>query len=304
MKKVDRKIIVMGIIWLVVCSCNAWSSVSAAVRLPKVIGDNMVLQCDKPLALWGWAEKGENVSVIFDGQTVATTTDEAGKWTVKLEPLKANAEPAQMVIEGTNKIVIVNILVGEVWLCSGQSNMEHSLKDVKNGYKEKMEAKYNEIRFFSVEKANSPEPLDDVQALWQECTPRTASSFSAVGYFFGRYLHRELDVPVGLIFSAYGGTLIEPWIPLVGYESVAELSDIANKVHNAKRDYNEQMAVKIDSVDQWVNDARVAIASAKPIPRLPSIPRHPLDYFQKPTVLYNSMIHGIVPFAIRGVIWY
>lgn len=196
-------------------------AVRAAVSLPAVLGDHAVLQRDSADPVWGWADPGEQVVVSFAGQSLATRADAAGRWRVTLAPLAAAAQPRDLVVQGTNTIRSRDILVGEAWLCSGQSNMEKPLgeragqKPVFNYEAELAAANFPEIRLMKVPKTRADAPAADVRAAWVACGPVSLdqSKFSAAGYFFGRKLFQELQVPIGLIDSTWGGTLIEPWTP-------------------------------------------------------------------------------------------
>jgi sialate O-acetylesterase len=241
--------------------------VLAEVKLPPVIGSGMVLQRDMAVPIWGWAEAGEEVTVSFAGQTKKAKASDDGKWMVKLDSLKANANGATLTISGKNKINLDNVLVGEVWICSGQSNMEWSVKQSINPKEEAASANKPLIRLFNVPGHTvSPLPKDEGAGQWQVCDPNSVNNFSAVGYFFGRRLHKDLKVPVGLIGSNWGGTRIEPWTTLAGFESVPELSKIAEQVKSYKQ------------------DTRVGGGH--------------------PSAIYNSMVHPLIPFAMRGGIWY
>ena len=240
---------------------------SADVTLPPVLGSGMVLQRDLPVPVWGWADAGEKVSVTFARQTKTTKAGDDGKWMVKLDPLKANRKAASLTVTGNNKISLDNVLVGEVWICSGQSNMEWALRSSTNAKEEVAAADHPQIRLFNVPgHTTSPLPKEKGAGSWQVCNPKSATGFSAVGYFFGRRLQKDLGVPVGLVGSNWGGTRIEPWTTLAGFESVPELSKIANQVKNYKA------------------DTRVGGGS--------------------PSAIYNSMVHPLAPFAMRGGIWY
>jgi sialate O-acetylesterase len=240
---------------------------SADVTLPPVLGSGMVLQRDLPVPVWGWADAGEKVSVTFAGQTKTTKAGDDGKWMVKLDPLKANSKANSLIVTGNNKISLDNVLVGEVWICSGQSNMEWALRSSMNAKEEVAAADHPQIRLFNVPgHTTSPLPKEKGAGSWQVCNPKSATGFSAVGYFFGRRLQKELGVPVGLVGSNWGGTRIEPWTTLAGFESVPELSKIADQVKNYKA------------------DTKVGGGS--------------------PSAIYNSMVHPLVPFAMRGGIWY
>ena len=241
--------------------------VSAEVKLPNVIGSDMVLQRDLPVPIWGWAEAGEKVTVSFGGQTKSTEAGDDGKWMVKLDSLKSNAKAANLTVKGSNEIILENILVGEVWICSGQSNMEWALRSSMNAKEEVAAADHPQIRLFNVPgHTTSPLPKEKGAGSWQVCNPKSATGFSAVGYFFGRRLQKDLGVPVGLVGSNWGGTRIEPWTTLAGFESVPELSKIADQVKNYKA------------------DTKVGGGS--------------------PSAIYNSMVHPLAPFAMRGGIWY
>ena len=240
---------------------------SADVTLPPVLGSGMVLQRDLPVPVWGWADAGEKVSVTFAGQTKTTKAGAGGKWMVKLDPLKASRKAASLIVTGNNKISFDNVLVGEVWICSGQSNMEWALRSSTNAKEEVAAADHPQIRLFNVPgHTTSPLPKEKGAGSWQVCNPKSATGFSAVGYFFGRRLQKELGVPVGLVGSNWGGTRIEPWTTLAGFESVPELSKIADQVKNYKA------------------DTKVGGGS--------------------PSAIYNSMVHPLAPFAMRGGIWY
>jgi sialate O-acetylesterase len=191
---------------LLSCFCNAY----ADVKVPAIIGDNMVLQQGRRVRIWGRAQPGEKVSVTLAGRTTRTVADALGQWETFLGPLKAGG-PLEMTITGRNTLTFKNILAGEVWLASGQSNMEWPLANAVNGAEEVAQANYPEIHLFTVKKTTASAPLDDVQGHWTVCTPTTAAQFSAVAYFFGRELHRTLRVPVGLIHSSWGGTPAEAW---------------------------------------------------------------------------------------------
>ncbi len=208
----------------VICIFAHFSFATADVRLPNVLGDHMVLQQGKPINVWGWADKGESVKVTLGEATASVQAGDDGKWSVALSKQEANAEPQTLTVKGNNEIVLKDILVGEVWICSGQSNMEWRMTQTMHGKEEIAKAKYPNIRLFNVPKhINKPQPQDDAPGQWQACTPESVPGFSAVGYHFGQALHAKLDVPIGLIGSNWGGTRIEPWTPKVGLEQVDSL---------------------------------------------------------------------------------
>jgi len=275
----------------------------ADVRLPAVIGNNMVIQEGIEVPVWGWAEPGEKVRVKLDQQKARAAADGKGKWMVKIGPFKAGG-PFEMTIKGKNTITVRNIMVGEVWICSGQSNMQWSLDRAADAEQEIAAANYPSVRLFTVERNVAGNPADDCVGSWSECSPDTAAKFSAVAYFFGRYLHKELNVPVGLINTSWGGTRIEPWTPPVGFASVPSLREIRKKVEEADDEYRKNVTQSLDSIEAWVKDARKALAANEPVPSTPVWPAHPLSNNRQPTGLYNAMVHPLAPYGIRGAIWY
>src|SRR5438477_10039276 len=191
----------------------------AAVKLPALISDHMVLQQGMPVRIWGSADPGESVKVDFQGQSVTVKATENGKWTAWLKPLVA-AGPLEMTI---NNSIIKDVLVGEVWLGSGQSNMEFRLQTAVNHEEEIARADYPMIHLFQVKKLVADQPMDDVVGTWQVCSPASVKSFSAVEYFFGRHLQQNLHVPMGLIESDWGGTPAQSWTSRPAMESDASL---------------------------------------------------------------------------------
>ncbi len=246
---------------MVMAAFVAAAECAAAVSMPRVFGDNMVLQQGRPVPVWGKAAPGEKVTVTFAGQTAAATADANGKWSLKLAPMKACAEGAEFRVAGENALAFKNVVVGEVWFCAGQSNMEFTMssrRKVKNWQQEVAAANWPLIRHFNVAHKVSKVPLDDVDAEWVTTTPETIPPQSAVAFFFGETLHKALNVPVGLINSSWGGTGIEPWTPAGHPDDLWMLQNFG----------------------KW---------------------NRPQDV---PTVLWNGMVAGLVPFAIKGAIWY
>jgi len=259
------------------------------VKLPGLISDGMVLQQGVPVRIWGWADEGEKVTVRFRGQTV-TSTAENGKWSVTLQPTKAGG-PFAMTIQGKNTISFKNVLVGEVWVCSGQSNMQFPLSRAFEAEKHIAKASNPMIRLFTVPRTKSDEPLDDVKSSWQMCTPETVKNFSAVAYFFGRDLQKSLGVPVGLIHSSWGGSPAEVWISKPVLSANPELKVILDNYEKAVAAYQKAMAKYKEAVKEAKKKGkRVSIRR----PRAP----------WKPCTLYNGMIAPLLPYAIKGVIWY
>jgi sialate O-acetylesterase len=205
-------------------------SVQASVSLPKIFSDNMVLQREMPIAIWGWAAPGEKVEVSFNKQKQSVVSDSGGKWMLKLKPEKAGG-PFELSVRGENTIVLKNVLVGEVWLCSGQSNMEWIVMLSANSKEELAAADNPYIRHIKILRSISGLPRQDVEAGgWQESSSKNTAGFTAVGYFFAKRMYQELKVPVGLINSSWGGTNIETWISREGFESSNEFRDMIAKM--------------------------------------------------------------------------
>ena len=195
----------------VVAVCAMSPSVRANVKLPAVFSDHMVLQQDQPVPVWGWAEAGEQVKVSFAGQTKTTQAGADGKWSVKLDKLAASGQPQTLSVKGKNAVTVQDVLVGEVWLCSGQSNMGMTVNRAKDFEQEQTAAKLPQIRMFKESSSAAPTPQPQGRGQWEVCTPETVGGFSATAYFFGREVHKALGGPVGLINSSVGGTPIEAW---------------------------------------------------------------------------------------------
>ena len=280
---------------------------NAELKLASVFGNNMVLQREKPVPVWGWAKPGDTVTVEFAGQSVAGTAGEGGRWKATLAALEASADPKKLTVRaksGGAAVTINNVLVGEVWLCSGQSNMEWSVKASKNPQGEIAEAQYPAIRLFHVPRVAATVPQDSVKAEWRECAPGSVTNFSAVGYFFGRELHGELRIPIGLIASAWGGTRIEPWTPTVGLASVGATKPLAEQYGDAEGKLQDKLKGHIAELETWIFEARKASSEGRKLvvpPRAPELPKY---NHGTPTGLYNGMIHALAPFSLRGAIWY
>lgn len=256
------------IILLLVAFCCAVIAQSA-VRLPKILSDHLVIQRNKPITIWGWADPNESVTVMFKSQSKKTKAGKDGKWKIVLQP-EAEGGPFEMTIKGKNTLKVSDILIGEVWVCSGQSNMEWSVRSTKNAEAEIRDANYPNIRQFLVAKAVSATPLDEVKAGdWKGCSPATAADFTAVGYFFARDLYKSLNVPIGLINTSWGGTHSETWTSREGFESSPEFKEMISTMPSldlealAKEKFEAQvsklkalgMTFPVTGSDQWKNEA-------------------------------------------------
>ena len=279
------------------------TGVRANVALPDLISAGMVLQQKQHVPIWGTADPGEPVTVRFAGQSKKTTASPDGKWLVKLDPMSASATPATMTILGKNTIELANILVGEVWLVAGQSNMQRLLSETANGDAAIAAADHPRIRLFNVSRQvafkHAPPPL----ARWQVCSPQTVKEFSAAGYYFGVELENELHVPIGLINSSYGGSQAEAWTPV---EYLLASDDLRPTVDRTKTWDEERPRVRVEydeALKKWRAEADKAIAAgARPTPS-PAVP-DALREYRIASSIYNGMIAPLIPFYIRGAIWY
>lgn len=272
----------------------------AEVKLPAVISDHMLLQRGAPVRVFGWAEAGESVTVQFRGQTVNTTTPGNGRWQVWLSPLNAG-DAGDMTIAGRNAITVRDVLVGDVWVGSGQSNMQWAVRQSNHASEEASNANYPQIRLFRVPLKTMPEPQDDVVGKWEVCTPETVPNFSAVLYFFGRDLHKHLKVPFGLIQTAYGGTPAQAWTSRESLARDAALMPILGEWAKVLDAYPEAFLKYQKQMVDW--DKTAKSASGGEAPRKPPMPLGP-GHAHTPSGLYNAMIHPIIKYTIKGAIWY
>lgn len=215
---------------LIVALCAITNVLSAQIKLPHIFGDNMVLQREKPITVWGWAKAKEKVTIKFHDQTKTTVADKAGKWSVKLDAEKAGG-PYTLIVSGKNSVTLTNILVGEVWICSGQSNMEWPVRMASNAAQEIAEANYPQIRHIKIPNVVASTPQADfASGDWKVCSPETAGDFTAVGYFFAVKLAKELNVPVGLINTSWGGTHSETWTSREAFQNSDEFKSMIASV--------------------------------------------------------------------------
>jgi len=288
--------------------CFMAVSALAEVRLPSIIGSDMVLQQNSSVAIWGWAKAGEKVTVRGSWQELFganTRADENGKWMVKLKTPKAGG-PYSLTVKGENTIKLKNILIGQVWLCSGQSNMRWPVMGSNNSQQEIAAADYPNIRLFTVERQTSNVPVADCNGLWTVCSPKTVGNFSAVAYFFGRELHKQLDVPVGLVLSAWGGSTVEAWTAKEYFKGIPNIDVVLDRWEQSRKNYNHQAAIAQyeKALKQWKVKAKQARSEGRKIPYQPAMLKHPLKSQQYPSNLYNAMLMPLAPFAIKGAIWY
>ncbi len=275
--------------------------VRADATVPNLLANHMVVQRGLPAHIWGMAAPHEAVSVTFRGETKSTTADDDGRWSVYLSPGEAGG-PFQISIKATNTLVLNDILVGDVWVASGQSNMELPMTALVNAQAEIAAAQYPKIRLFTVKHKPADYPLENVESKgWAACTPETVADSSAVAYFFARHLQQKLGVPIGLVESFWGGTAAESWTSLHALAADAALMPVF--AARAKTLDEESTTVLHQQREEREYQQAVEQAKADGKP-LPEWQWHPDFAAWAPAALYNGMIAPLTPFAIRGVIWY
>lgn len=281
------------------------ASVRADVKLPAIFSEHMVLQADVAAPIWGWAEPGEKVVITIGSHAVETTANAEGRWSASLPKLSAGG-PQTLTVTGRNTLTVGDVLVGEVWLGSGQSNMAMTVNRARDFEQEQAAATFPQIRMFTVSSGASNSAQADCRGTWEVCSPETVARFSATAYFFGRELHRTLNVPVGLINSSVGGTPIESWISPEAQRASPELQQFfaARQAEEAKFDVVAAKAKYERDFEKWQAAVKKAKADGQAAPRKP---RDPIALRQvKGNVggLFNGKIAPLIPYAIRGALWY
>ena len=289
----------------------------ADVKLPAIFSDHMVVQADAAVAIWGWASPEEKVAVSLAGQSAETKGGTDGKWILKLGKLKASGKPQTLTVRGRNTLTVNDVLVGEVWLASGQSNMAMQIKGKLHGSVERADeeiaaAKHPEIRMFMQDAPFSiyglavpPEqPLQDRPGKWFVCSPETVADFSAMGYFFARDLLNELHTPVGILSAAVGGTPIEAWMSLAAQQAVPAFKPLLADWQKRLADFDpaREQATFLEAKSAWLKQRSAALKAKQPAPKAPSPFKN--IAVMKPGGLFNGVIAPLVPYTIRGVIWY
>ena len=285
----------------------------AEVRLAGIFGSHMVLQQEKPLVIWGWAQPNETVALELGSESGQAQANDRGEWRTVLPAMKAGG-PFTLAARGSSAVEFDDVMIGEVWLASGQSNMEMGIGAARNAKEEIAAANYPGIRLLKVPKRWSPLPQDGLQAAWKVCSPKSVAEdgwggFSAAAYYFGRELHRQLGVPVGLIDASWGGTRIEPWTPPEGFAQVPALKhefELVQLADPRAPAHQQRLQLVLDETEHWLDSARKALAQRSVVPPMPAYPADllaPHDV-QNATALFNGMIHPLCPFPLRGAIWY
>ncbi|HUR58257.1 MAG TPA: sialate O-acetylesterase [Opitutaceae bacterium] len=297
----------------------AAGNVHADVVPAALFSDRAVLQREKPVPIWGRAEAGEKITVTFGGQKRATTTGSDGRWIVFLDALPASAQGTDLTIAGKNTVVLRDIVVGEVWLCSGQSNMEWPVSRAMDAPRETATANFPLLRHVRVEHVVAESPadmaktgggLDKLTAGWQSTTPQTVGGFTAVGYYFARDLHLKLGVPIGLVHSSWGGTPVESWLSPAALDANPAFAIVRERWRQALVEYPTAKPAYEAWLAEWTRAEAAAKKKTPPAQRdwlqknpRRRAPRGPGDPWT-PTGLFNGMIHPLLPYALRGAIWY
>lgn len=308
----------------------------AEVKLNALFGDHMVLQRDLPVPVWGMADPGEKVTVGFAGQEAGTTADAGGRWKVEFKPLAASAESRDLTVSGTNTLTVRDVVVGDVWLAGGQSNMGSPMSS-GSAANALPEANDPLLRFFNVKKSVAPEPLASVEGAWELTTPEAAKNFSAVAYFFARDIRKAEGVPVGVISAPWGGTPIQTWMSLDSLRKDPPIAKVladwekALAKYQEVKDKPELMAAYREDMKDWETNVGPAFkaalsayneqvsaakAAGQPVPPAPKVERPEPDQPDPmampsaskrpstPTISYNAMIAPLAPYSLRGIIWY
>ena len=291
----------------IISAVLALTSVALAeVRLAAIFSDHVVLQRDRPLPVWGWASPGEKVTVSLGAQKADATADATGRWMVKLAPQPVSKSALTLSVAGTNTLEVKDVLLGDVWLCSGQSNMDMALggcnvpEDIKA-------ADLPQIRHFRTEYNFASMPATDVKGRWSVCSPGSAGSFSAVGFYFARKVQAETGVPIGLLTNAVGGTNIELWISQETLLGTPALAPYAKLMRESLAAYQQQLGDSLPSIEDWLGRSKAAQKAGQEIPAPPKWPEFPFgEKVARPrcVTLHNGHIAPLVPMAMRGVVWY
>jgi sialate O-acetylesterase len=279
----------------------------ADVVMPAFFGSGMVLQRDVPIQIWGKAAPGEKVSVSLADSSADTVAAKTGLWRVTLPARAGGDAPLSLRVRGLNELRFTDVLMGDVWLCSGQSNMNFRLANADNAEAEIARASFPRLRLFTVAREVADTPQFDVKGSWQACSPENVGSFSAVAYFFGLQLHQELGIPVGLIHSSWGGTAAEAWTPRETLAASDELQPILARWDATMADFPRLKAEFEANKDRLVAEWKVAVVEAKKAgrtpPSEPKLRTGPGTQYQ-PAGLYHAMIAPLATLPLRGVIWY
>ena len=291
---------------IAILSFVAIAGAEAELKLPAIVGDQMVLQQKQANPIWGWDQPGTEVKVSFGDQSKSAKADATGRWSVKLDPMPASADGAVLTISGTSKRELQDVVVGEVWMCSGQSNMAWPVANDWKFEVESLASNHPGIRLISVPQVGTQEMQSDFNGKWEAATPESVKNFSAVGFFYGRYLHEILGVPVGLIDNAWGGSAAEAWIRRDTIEKddrfKALIDDWKQREELAQSDEAKEKHEQV--MKKWKERVAKAKAEGKAPPRAPRGPSWQLKGNQRPGNIFAGVVHPTLGYGIKGVIWY
>lgn len=289
---------------VLLCFVAPATSALADITLAPLFRDGAVLQRDQPLVIWGRAAVAERVEVKFKSQSAVVIAGADGRWKVVLKPEPASATGAELVATGANTVRVRDVLVGEVWLCSGQSNMAMMLRSTQDAEREIAAASHPLIRHYKIPASVAERPAFDLEGSWVICKPETAGNFSAVAYHFARELQQKLQVPIGLVNSSWGGTQIESWMSAPALATSPFAKDIQARWETLLAEHPKKLEEHGARMAKWKNDAEKSKAAGKEFARkAPVAPEGPGSRWM-PSGIYNAMIAPLVPYAMRGIIWY
>jgi len=278
----------------------------AEVRLAALFSDHMVLQRDRPIVIWGWGTPEEKIQIDLADRSGQTQVAQDGRWTCTLAPLAASSQPIELKVSAANTIQIKDILVGDVWLCSGQSNMEWGLGGC-DAPEDIQSANFPLIRHFGVEANFAATPQDNARGRWNICQPQNAPGFTAVGFYFARKVHQETGIPIGLLRSSVGGTNIECWMSQETLLNTPSLEPYAKMMRDSLSQYQRDLQAIVPEVEAWTTRSREAIQAGMQVPMPPAIPEFPFGekmFRPRCVTLHNGMIHPLKHFPLKGVLWY
>lgn len=273
----------------------------AELKLSAVFSDHMVLQQKKPIQVWGWTNPGQKVTVTLNvadkDASAQATADANGRFDIQLDAVEGSFTPGQLTIAADETRVFKDVLIGEVWLCSGQSNMAWSVRSANDPDLESLTANYPSLRLISVPQVGTQEVQTSFDGAWQKCTPETVKDFSAVGYFFGRQLHQTLNVPVGLIDNAWGGSACEAWVKRDLLDADEKYQPLMERWKQTEATYDHEAATK-------AYNAKLAAWNKTKEGNRPRAPRNVLAGQHRPGNLYCGVLKPILGYTIQGAIWY
>lgn len=291
--------------FVLTCSASLIASALSAladVRLPKIFTDDMMLQRDLPVRVWGWADAGEEVHATLAGKSAATTAGAKGLWMIELPALKTG-EKLELTVKGKNQVTLKNLLVGDLWICSGQSNMEMTLGECLDAAEDIKAAEFPQIRRIKMNHVQSGQPEAEAPTAtpWQVCSPQTAAAFTAAGFYFAREIQQKTGVPIGIVDVNWGGTAIEPWVAPEGLALVDKLKPELAGMQDAAKAYRAGLPAALAEMEKWIAQTRRDLATGAPTASPPAFPAAPVGRWSG---MYHAMVHPLTGLPIKGALWY